>query len=78
MHLSHPHLPLEEENVLHKIRRVFSPPRQNPTTKNRYFFSLFYTAIVTYPHVVTLVYWAILVPSREYPNWSTSFRVKGH
>jgi len=30
--------------------------------KNRVFFSIFYTAAVVFPHVVSLTYWLILVP----------------
>lgn len=33
--------------------------------KNRIIFSIFYTAIASFPHVVTLVYWLILVPHEQ-------------
>ncbi|PQE32217.1 FAR-17a AIG1 protein [Rutstroemia sp. NJR-2017a WRK4] len=58
MHLYYPH----HDNNSTFCERFFSPPRSNGNTKNKYFFSVFYYLIVTFPHIVTIIYWAILVP----------------
>ncbi|KAH8594265.1 hypothetical protein B0O99DRAFT_652847 [Bisporella sp. PMI_857] len=51
-----------------RLQRFFSPPHQNARgccTNNRIFFSIFHTSTVTYPFVVTFIYWAILVPQKK-------------
>lgn len=44
-----------------KLKKFFS----HPTGECAFLFSLFYTAAVSFPHVVVLVYWTILVPARD-------------
>jgi hypothetical protein len=61
MHLYYPH----HDNNSTWCERFFSPPRSNCNTNNKYFFSVFYFVIVTFPHIVTLIYWAILVPKQK-------------
>lgn len=64
MHLKYPHngnaIP---SNAMH-FRKLLSPPHQHSTDSNRVLFSIFYTACMASVHVVTLVYWLILVPHR--------------
>lgn len=71
MHLHYPHHGNSASSHTTRLQAFFSPPRQHQSTKNRAFFSIFYTVAVVFPHVVTLVYWLILVPhkqiSRELP-----------
>jgi len=65
MHLHYPHHGSQPSSHATRFQKLLSPPRQNATTKNRTFFSIFYTAAVTFPHVVTLIHWTILVPKLE-------------
>ncbi|KAG0649618.1 hypothetical protein D0Z07_4049 [Hyphodiscus hymeniophilus] len=65
MHLYYPHSSTQTQTNSTRLQKMFSPPRQNPTTKNRTFFSIFYTAAVTYPHVVNFIYWAVLTPMHK-------------
>jgi len=62
MHLYYPHHSNGEQTIMTRIQRFFSPPKQNPKTKNRAFFSIFYTAAQSFPHVATAIQWAVLVP----------------
>ena len=65
MHLHYPHHGSQIQSCSTRFQNFLSPPRTHPKTQNRAFFSIFYTAAVTYPHVVTLIYWAVLVPNDE-------------
>lgn len=65
MHLHYPHHDRQTPSAATRFQKLLSPPREHPTTKNRTFFSIFYTAVVTWPHVVTLIYWAILTPKNK-------------
>lgn len=47
-----------------RLTAPFRIPRvTNPKAKNHLLFSIFYTAAVTLPFVVTIVFWLILVPT---------------
>jgi hypothetical protein len=70
MHLHYPHHGCDD------FKKLLSPPRQCATSKKRVFFSIFYTAAVTYPHVITLVYWLILVP-HQHNEGTLPFLLKG-
>lgn len=65
MHLHYPHHGSAASSYATRLQAFFSPPRQNHSTKNRAIFSIFYTAVVVFPQVVTLVYWLILVPHKQ-------------
>ena len=65
MHLHYPHHGSSASSHATRLKAFFSPPRQHHLTKNRAFFSLFYTVVVVFPQVVTLVYWLILVPHEQ-------------
>ncbi|KAH6718614.1 hypothetical protein DL95DRAFT_461681 [Leptodontidium sp. 2 PMI_412] len=62
MHLHYPHHSTSTPSNATRIQKMLSPPRQNPTTKNRTWFSIFYTVAQTWPHVSAFIHWAILVP----------------
>ncbi|PVH77565.1 hypothetical protein DL98DRAFT_561515 [Cadophora sp. DSE1049] len=62
MHLHYPHHSTSTPTNATRVQKILSPPRQNPNTKNRTWFSIFYTLAQTWPHVSTFVHWAILVP----------------
>jgi hypothetical protein len=62
MHLYYPHHGSAAPSAATMMQKIFSPPRQNQSTNNKLFYSIFYTAAVTFPFVVTLVYYLILVP----------------
>jgi len=65
MHLNYPHHASQNQSPSTRTQKFFSPPRQHPSTNNRTFFSIFYTAAVTFPLVVTFIYWAVLIPKHE-------------
>lgn len=65
MHLHYPHHGSQAPSHATRLQKLLSPPRQHQTTKNRAFFSIFYVSAVTFPHVVSLIYWAILVPRND-------------
>lgn len=44
-----------------KLKKFFS----HPTGERAFLFSLFYGMAVSFPYVVALVYWTILVPARK-------------
>ncbi|KAM3075787.1 hypothetical protein ACMFMG_007914 [Clarireedia jacksonii] len=65
MHLYYPHHDNNSSSMSTCLERFLSPPRSNSNTKNKFFFSVFYFAVVTFPHIVTLIYWAVLVPKHK-------------
>lgn len=67
MHLHHPHLERHEDSFSTTIYRLLSPPRNNPTTKNRTWFSIYYMAVNTFPWVAAAVYWGFLLPMKKSP-----------
>lgn len=62
-------------NLWAGLRRLFRMPQTEG--KNVVVFSIFYTAAVTIPCVVTIVFWLIMIPSRPFskpdPSRSTAF-----
>jgi hypothetical protein len=62
MHLYYPHHGGSSPSLSSNIQTVLSPPRQNSSTGNRALFSIFYTATLVFPGIVTLGYWAFLTP----------------
>lgn len=65
MHLHYPHHGSQTQSASTRVQRFFSPPRQRNATNNRAFFSIFYYAVNSFPHVVTAIHWAILIPRKE-------------
>ncbi|TVY32883.1 hypothetical protein LSUB1_G006696 [Lachnellula subtilissima] len=65
MHLHYPHHRNGTQTTATRFQRFLSPPRQHESTKNKTWFSIFYFAAVTFPHVTTLIYWTILVPQDQ-------------
>src|SRR5271156_2274019 len=65
MHLHYPRHGSSASLHATPLHAFFSPPRQNQSTNNRAFFSIFYTVTVVFSYVVTLVYWLILVPHKQ-------------
>ena len=55
------------------MQNIFSIPKNtNPDSKRRLAFSLFYSAAITYPLVVTTTYWLYLFPrsfQSDPPTW---------
>ncbi|CAG8980714.1 hypothetical protein HYALB_00012120 [Hymenoscyphus albidus] len=65
MHLHYPHHGSQERSASTLMQKFFSPPRQrNNSTcgNNRVWFSVFYYAVHSFPHVVTLIQWSVLYP----------------
>ncbi|CZT42039.1 uncharacterized protein RSE6_01869 [Rhynchosporium secalis] len=62
MHLHYPHHSTSTPSNASAVQKLLSPPRQNPSTQNRTWFSIFYTVAQTWPLVSTFIHWAILVP----------------
>ncbi|KAL3420937.1 hypothetical protein PVAG01_07382 [Phlyctema vagabunda] len=69
MHLYYPHHASQPQSATTSFQKLLSPPRTHFDTHNRDFFSIFYTAAVVLPHVITLVFWAVLIPEKhaDYP-----------
>ncbi|TVY50835.1 hypothetical protein LCER1_G005521 [Lachnellula cervina] len=65
MHLHYPHHRSGTQTASTRFQRFLSPPRQQESTKNKTWFSIFYFAAVTFPHVTTLIHWTILVPQDQ-------------
>lgn len=65
MHLHYPHHRNQPRTAATRIQKLLSPPRQHESTKNRTWFSIFYTAATTFPHVSTLIHWAVLMPMHK-------------
>jgi hypothetical protein len=68
MHLYYPHHASQLPSHTTRLQKLFSPPRQHPTTNNRAFFSIFYTAAVVLPHMVSLIHWLIVAPHNKIPG----------
>jgi hypothetical protein len=62
MHLRHPHRGDGNSGILH---RMLSPPKQNPDSNNRLIFSIFYSAILVFPAIVSLGHWAVIAPQKQ-------------
>ncbi|EKD17407.1 uncharacterized protein L3040_002905 [Drepanopeziza brunnea f. sp. 'multigermtubi'] len=62
MHLHYPHHSSSTSSNATAIQKAFSPPKQNPDTNNRTWFSIFYTLAQTWPLVSAFLHWAILAP----------------
>ncbi|KAI9644793.1 hypothetical protein NHQ30_006820 [Ciborinia camelliae] len=66
MHLYYPH---NNDNNSSSIsgytRKLLSPSRHNSNSNEKYFFSVFHWTALAFPHLVTFIYWAILVPRKE-------------
>ncbi|KAI9050682.1 hypothetical protein LZ554_004802 [Drepanopeziza brunnea f. sp. 'monogermtubi'] len=62
MHLHYPHHSSSTQSNATAIQKAFSPPKQNPDTNNRTWFSIFYTLAQTWPLVSAFLHWAILAP----------------
>ena len=70
MHLvSHRHTNTGVDSFGTKLKKFFS----HPDGSCAFLFSLFYTAAVSFPHVVVLVYWTIVVPARHIDGKSPIF-----
>ncbi|TVY16801.1 hypothetical protein LARI1_G004512 [Lachnellula arida] len=65
MHLHYPHHRSGTQTASTRFQRFLSPPRQQESTKNKTWFSIFYFAAVTFPHLSTLIHWTILVPQNQ-------------
>ncbi|TVY36166.1 hypothetical protein LOCC1_G005460 [Lachnellula occidentalis] len=65
MHLHYPHHRNGPQNASTRVQRFLSPPRQQESTKNKTWFSVFYYAALTFPHLTTLIHWAISVPMNQ-------------
>lgn len=59
MHLYYPY---QRDSSTNSGQMMLSPPKQDPNTYNRAFFSIFYTASLVFPALVTFGYWVILTP----------------
>lgn len=70
MHLYYP--PHSASTSQRRLHSFLSPPRHSPSFETRIFFSIFYTAAVVFPMIVTLVYWLIIFPHNRSPGESTS------
>ncbi|KAK2627041.1 hypothetical protein QTJ16_004216 [Diplocarpon rosae] len=62
MHLHYPHHSSSAPSGATRVQKAFSPPKQNPNTNNRTWFSIFYTVAQTWPFVSAFLHWAILAP----------------
>lgn len=66
MHLYYPHS--NDNNcstISSSIRKCLSPSRKTSNTNEKYFFSVFHWGILAFPHVVTFIHWAVIVPRNE-------------
>lgn len=70
MHLYYPHRSSQDQSCTTSFQKLLSPPRTHKATKNRAFFSIFYTAVLVFPQVCSFIYWCVLVPQHEttYPG----------
>jgi len=60
---------LDSHSLWSRGTALFQIPRTTgPRAKNPILFSIFYTATVTLPFVVTIVFWLILVPTKATVN----------
>ncbi|QSZ29021.1 hypothetical protein DSL72_003531 [Monilinia vaccinii-corymbosi] len=66
MHLYYPH---NNDNsyssVSGGVRKLLSPSRRNTNSNEKYSFSVFHWASLTFPHLVTFIHWVVLVPRNE-------------
>lgn len=59
----------DDRSLWSRLKAFFRVPRTtDPKAKDYLLFSIFYTAAVTFPFVVTIVFWLILVPSEPMGN----------
>ncbi|KUJ07623.1 uncharacterized protein LY89DRAFT_660408 [Mollisia scopiformis] len=65
MHLHYPHHGSQEQTFATQVQKFLSPPRQHATTKNRTWFSIFYSAANAFPFTSTLIHWAVMIPSKK-------------
>ncbi|KAJ8058195.1 hypothetical protein OCU04_012394 [Sclerotinia nivalis] len=66
MHLYYPHNNDNNSSSLSGcIRKFLSPSRKNTNTNAKYLFSVFHWVILAFPHVVTFIHWAVVVPRNE-------------
>lgn len=66
MHLYYPHS--NDNNcstISASIRKFLSPSRKTANTNEKYLFSVFHWSILAFPHVVTFIHWAVIVPRNE-------------
>lgn len=61
-HLFYPDLDEEDNTWETALLRKMSPPEQTITSRNRFYFSLFYTASHVFTFINTFVFWAFVVP----------------
>lgn len=61
-HLHWPHIDESDQTWESRILRAMSPPEQPSYSRRRFYFSLFYSLVHVYSFMVTLIYWAVLVP----------------
>jgi hypothetical protein len=64
MHLYYPRHSNADTTPPSIMREALSPPRHNQNTRNGIFFSIFYTAIIIFPWVVTFIHWTIIAPRK--------------
>lgn len=63
-----------QNKLIVKAKAVVSIPKTSKTGSSaRTAFSIFYTAAVTFPFVVSLVYWMILYPATPVPKDASLF-----
>ncbi|CAD6447242.1 e9a439e8-1922-4531-bfe6-c9bfcc2e65f3 [Sclerotinia trifoliorum] len=66
MHLYYPHNNDNNSSSLSGyMRRFLSPSRKNTNTNGKYLFSVFHWVILAFPHVVTFIHWAVIVPRNK-------------
>jgi hypothetical protein len=65
MHLYYPHHGSQPQTWKTRMQKFLSPPRQHTSTKNRTWFSIFYTAANTFPLVSAAIHWCVLVPTKH-------------
>ncbi|EPE36700.1 hypothetical protein GLAREA_08863 [Glarea lozoyensis ATCC 20868] len=65
MHLHYPHHDTQPRSFSTRLQAMFSPPRQNQTTHNRAWFSIFYYAVNSFPFLAAGVQWLVLIPNNQ-------------
>ncbi|KAF8857826.1 hypothetical protein BDZ45DRAFT_674440 [Acephala macrosclerotiorum] len=65
MHLHYPHHGSQTQSASTRVQRFLSPPRQHASTKNKTWFSIYYSAANSFPYTSLLIHWAILVPKNK-------------
>jgi hypothetical protein len=65
MHLYYPHHGSQPRTFKTRMQSFFSPSRQNNSTKNRTWFSIFYTAANTFPLASAAIHWFVMVPTEH-------------